>query len=317
SGDREFNAFADRYAEGLTPKVHGLARLIAEGAPLSVNPNHFGLPAVAHDVAQRTNDLDLRRKASELMHFLVEHLYDRQHRTVYPNYGTDKGPGSDTRQAIDQFTAIDGLWRYARATGDTEAERLARDLSLGYSPNTQNPAPFMDPNQDLYRLYATQNALGTYPQVDQASVISARLNFMVLPVIQALNAASGFTEHEEDYALALEFFERKFYDEIYNGFYDSYTLNPSGVEYDPVPKGEEYFLQVDIPIYFNYLRLNDLYERKLHRQGGSAAPATPAAPAADEAEAAAEAAGSDTTAAAETDAEAAAETAAGEATDNE
>lgn len=270
TGDPVFTTYADTYGEGLAQMGSNYATLVAEGAPRTLYASHFLLPAVMHDMAQRKSNPELQRKAGELMTALIDNLYDPITRTVYNDYGSNSGPGSDTREANDTFDAISGLWKYFELTGDGASQRLAQTLSQGFAISTSDPSPLINHFIDIYRLYATKNELGTLMGGDQ---VSSALNLRALQVIQELNVNTGFSAHDQDFAMALDMFEQKFYDETSNGFAWGYFFEEESQQYTPVETAGHRLNSIRIASRLANLILADKYDRKLAMEGG-AAPAT-------------------------------------------
>jgi|GEM_PF-5308186 len=266
TGDAVFTSYADTYGDGLAQMGTGYANLVADGAPRTLYASHFLLPAVMHDMAQRTSNPELQRKAGELMQALITDLYDPISRTVFNDYGSNSGPGSDTREANDTFDAISGLWKYYELSADGPSGRLAQTLSQGFAISTTQPSPLINNFIDIYRLYATKNEQGTLMAGDQ---VSSALNLRALAVIQQLNVNTDFGPHDQDFAMALDMFEQKFYDENSNGFAWGYHFEEQNQEYTPVETSGHRLNSIRIASRLTSLILADKYARKQALDGGA------------------------------------------------
>lgn len=277
TGEAWFDEFADRYGELFHRQGIFYADLVASERPYTLYPSHFMLPAVMHDIGQRRGSPELQRKAGELMRALTERLYDPRTKTIFSDYGTLSGPGSDTRQAMDLFDALTGLWRYVRLTNDSAARRLAETLSATLTladPASRNP--LLSTSIDIYRLYATQNEQGTYLLGDR---ISGLLNLRHVDAIQKFNALTGFGSYDQEFAVLLQLYRDRFYDENYNGFYAEYMYDTSRQRYDPVAPTGTYFLNTRVAARLAYLILNDQGERALALAGAARMQPPPETPA--------------------------------------
>lgn len=268
TGIEAYDALAEQYGQGMIRMGVGYANMLAEGRPLTLFSSHFSLPSVMYDMADRTSNPELRRKAAELMTACIDFLYDAKTRTIYNDYGTLSGPGSDTREAIDTFEAIEGLWKYYQLTGDTNSHRLVTNLSEAFTFNTAELSPFLDLNMDVYRLYAMQGEQGTLTMGDR---VRTDLNLRALMAVQALNQDTGFDTYDQDFAILLSTFRKKFYDDIHNGFYLEYQFtDPDSQRYTPVKVTNHSLLSVRIPARLTALILQDRWARAQALAGGAA-----------------------------------------------